>query len=236
MVERHALFIYSDGGPDHRLTYVSVQLSLIALFLNLDLDLLVAARTAPSHSWANPVERVMSTINLGLQCVGVMRKKIEEKDEVFERSKNLKELRANCIDHKDAVAQTLKPVKDLIESILQRLELKEKKFTIFHSASEWQIEQFWEILLQVSKIIIHCHGTFICLHCYYYNCYVYYCDCYYYYSLLNIEIRWTEAQIFLLHLLFLHSWCYRAIVWLLTSYMTLWSECTLHSSFICISF
>ena len=26
------LFIYSDGGPDHRLTYVNVQLSLICLF------------------------------------------------------------------------------------------------------------------------------------------------------------------------------------------------------------
>ena len=25
--DRHMLFIYSDGGPDHRLTYVSVQLS-----------------------------------------------------------------------------------------------------------------------------------------------------------------------------------------------------------------
>ena len=165
MVGRHALFIYSDGGPDHRLTYVSVQLSLMALFLNLDLDLLVAARTAPSHSWANPVERVMSTINLGLQCVGVMRKKMEDEDEkVFERSKNLKELRANCIDHKDAVAQTLQPVKDLIASILQRLELKEKKFTIFQSASEWQIEQFWEILLQVSKndhFIVVMHGMVI---------------------------------------------------------------------------
>ena len=29
------LFIYSDGGPDHRLTYLSVQLSLIALFIML---------------------------------------------------------------------------------------------------------------------------------------------------------------------------------------------------------
>ena len=43
-------------------------------FLKLDLDLLCAARTAPSHSWRNPVERVMSTLNLGLQCVGLMRK------------------------------------------------------------------------------------------------------------------------------------------------------------------
>lgn len=66
------LLIYTDGGPDHRLTYLSVQLSVIALFLQLDLDVLIAARTAPCHSWANPVERVMSIVNLGLQCVGMM--------------------------------------------------------------------------------------------------------------------------------------------------------------------
>ena len=67
------MFMYSDGGPDHRLTYVSVQLSLIALFLNLNLDFLVACRTAPNHSWKNPVERIMSLLNIGLQCVGLMR-------------------------------------------------------------------------------------------------------------------------------------------------------------------
>lgn len=58
---------YSDGGPNHRITYVSVQISLIALFLTLDLDFICAVRTAPSHSWCNPVERIMSTLNLGLQ-------------------------------------------------------------------------------------------------------------------------------------------------------------------------
>ena len=65
------LFLYTDGGPDHRLTYVSVQLSLISLFLQLDLDYLCATRTAPFHSWRNPVECIMSVINLGLQCVGL---------------------------------------------------------------------------------------------------------------------------------------------------------------------
>ena len=60
------LLLYSDGGPDHRLTYVSVQLSLIALFLNLNLDFLVACKTAPNHSWKNPVERIISILNLGL--------------------------------------------------------------------------------------------------------------------------------------------------------------------------
>ena len=61
------LFLYSDGGPDHRLTYFSVKLSLICLFLKLDLDYLCAGRTAPYHSWKNPIECIMSIINLGLQ-------------------------------------------------------------------------------------------------------------------------------------------------------------------------
>ena len=46
--DKSIMFLYTDGGPDHRLTYVSTQLSLIALFLNLNLDLLCAARTAPN--------------------------------------------------------------------------------------------------------------------------------------------------------------------------------------------
>ena len=70
--EKSLLFIYSDGGPDHRLTYLSVQLSLISIFLGLDLDFLCAARTAPCHSWRNPAERIMSIVNLGLQCVGMI--------------------------------------------------------------------------------------------------------------------------------------------------------------------
>ena len=74
-LQRTILFLYSDGGPDHRLTYVSVQVSLIAVFLKLDLDFLCAARTAPAHSWPNPAERVMSTLNLGLQCIGLVREK-----------------------------------------------------------------------------------------------------------------------------------------------------------------
>ena len=56
------LMIYSDAGPDHCLTYHSVQLSLISVFVNLDQDMLIAARTAPGHNWANPVEWLMSLL------------------------------------------------------------------------------------------------------------------------------------------------------------------------------
>ena len=86
------LFVYADGGPDHRLTFFSVQLTLVALFLNLDLDLLGVGITAPNHSWRNPVERIMSVINLGLQCVGMMRK---ESSSEFEKAiKNANNLSA----------------------------------------------------------------------------------------------------------------------------------------------
>lgn len=75
------LCIYTDGGPDHRNTYLTVQISLLCLFITLDLDMLVAARTAPQNSYRNPVERIMSLINLGLQSVGLMRQKMSEENE-----------------------------------------------------------------------------------------------------------------------------------------------------------
>ena len=61
------LLFCSDGGPDHSCTYMSVKLSLISLFKGLNLDILIALRTPPGNSWANPVERVMNIlVNLGL--------------------------------------------------------------------------------------------------------------------------------------------------------------------------
>ena len=45
------LMLYTDGGPDHCLMDLSVQLTLIALFLSTDLDMVVAVRTPPYHSW-----------------------------------------------------------------------------------------------------------------------------------------------------------------------------------------
>lgn len=67
------LLIYSDGGPDHRCTYLSVMYTMVYLWLKLDLDQLILARTPPGSSWKNPAERVMSQLNLALQSVGMMR-------------------------------------------------------------------------------------------------------------------------------------------------------------------
>ena len=46
---------------------------LIALFRASHFDLLVAGRCAPGQSWMNPVERIMSLLNLALQNVALER-------------------------------------------------------------------------------------------------------------------------------------------------------------------
>ena len=118
-----------------RLTYLSVQLSLVALFLNLDLDVLIAGRTAPSHSWANPVERIMSIVNLGIQCIGIMRSPgSNEFESCVTKCNSLKDLREACMPFKEDITNSLKEPKDLLSSIMVRLELKGEKFRVFESA------------------------------------------------------------------------------------------------------
>ena len=75
---KSVLFVISDGGPDHRLSYGTVQMSLLALFIRQNLDLLIAIRTCPYLSWTNLAKRVMSILNLALQHVSLVRKAMDE--------------------------------------------------------------------------------------------------------------------------------------------------------------
>ena len=63
------LAIYTDWRPDHRTTYGSVQTSLLGIFKRYDLDMLVACRTASGQSFINPVERIISLLNVALNGV-----------------------------------------------------------------------------------------------------------------------------------------------------------------------
>jgi len=55
----------------------------LALFLELDMDTMVVMQTAPTQSWANPVERFMSVLNLGLKGVALAREEMDEKYETY---------------------------------------------------------------------------------------------------------------------------------------------------------
>ena len=152
--DKSVLFLYTDGGPDHRLTYISVQLSLVALFVNLNLDFLCACRTPPYHSWKNPVERIMSIVNVGLQCVGIMR---QEGSEAFEAaiktSNNLNQLRKSASSFQEEVKSSLQPPIQLLENVFTRLKLKDNYFQIFESSSEDEIEAFWEVLKLIDSAL-----------------------------------------------------------------------------------
>ena len=74
------ILIYSDGGPDHRCTYLSVMLTMVYIWLRFDCDLLVLARTPPGNSWKNPAERTMSQLNIALQATGMAREACVDSD------------------------------------------------------------------------------------------------------------------------------------------------------------
>ncbi len=80
--------LYTDGGPDHRLTYGSVQVSLLCLFIRFNLDLLIAVRTAPGNGWTNLAERVMPVLNLALQNVALERSRMTPQMESLMKSKD----------------------------------------------------------------------------------------------------------------------------------------------------
>jgi hypothetical protein len=61
------LRIEADGGPDRNCTFAGVQLAYLCLALELDLDQPILLSTAPRQSYVNPVERVMSVLNLAIQ-------------------------------------------------------------------------------------------------------------------------------------------------------------------------
>jgi len=153
----HALLVYTDGGPDHRVTYLSVQVALISVFLKFDLDFVCAARTAPCHSWRNPVERIMSTLNLGLQCVGLMKEKMTDsfEDEV-KKCNNLKQLRATAKripDFSESVSDSISHTKVLLTQIMERLQLKNKKFKVIPAASDNDIELMWSYVHSVDNTL-----------------------------------------------------------------------------------
>ena len=143
--------IYTDGGPEHRLNFLSIQIAYIALQQFLDLDMLVAARTAPGHSFKNPPEKVNCILNLALYGIRCMQKEIHEVPE-FEKKldncsgvndvrtlisenpkKNTKLLRDSC-----------QPCLDLIKSSFERLSLKGDQFVVRDYVSDDSVDALFE--------------------------------------------------------------------------------------------
>lgn len=136
------LLLYTDGGPDHNMKFAGVWLALLSLFFAADLDFLVAARTCPTMSWKNVVEKIMCILNLALYGVALVRSSMGQmEDEIRKVSGSMASIRAGATadesgDLMAACKLSVQPVKDLLHSRFKRLDLKGKQFRIFEAASE----------------------------------------------------------------------------------------------------
>gem|GEM_PF-5387959 len=144
------LCIYTDGGPDHRTTYGSVQIALLCLFLRGDFDLLIATRTAPQQSWTNPAERIMSILNLGLQGVAIVRENMsDEMENLFNKCNKLEEIRQAAKSNallETELRNSIKAIQDLLNDRTERLVLNENKFVCKTPATNDDIENFFEVM------------------------------------------------------------------------------------------
>ena len=122
-MDRPVLIIFTDGGPDHRPTFESVKVSLLALFVQLDLDMLVALRTAPNNSWMNLAERVMPVLNLALQHCALCRDSMQENSEKKMRNKGCMTAVRNLAESDPLFKEEfIESVASVIESVNSRFE------------------------------------------------------------------------------------------------------------------
>ena len=133
---------------------------LVPFFLSvvkLDLDYLCACRTAPYHSWRNPVERVMSVLNLGLQCVGMARAQMPDLyEQEVSKCNTLSEIRrigSRIEGFEAAVQDSLSPVKILLSKVFFRLQFNERCTEVFASATASEISDFWGALIAVDATL-----------------------------------------------------------------------------------
>lgn len=135
--------IQSDGGPDHRTTSVFVQACHTLLFVQLDLDMIMACRTAPDDSWANPAERVNSLLNLGLQGTALAREKMEESNKkLVKKCSTMTSLRKTATkqpDLKEDFEKSMHPVAALVIGRFERLKWKGTHVEVHHDATQEEI-------------------------------------------------------------------------------------------------
>ncbi|CAG2208685.1 unnamed protein product [Mytilus edulis] len=144
------LFVYTDGGPDHRTNFISVQLSYLVIFFALDLDMLIAARTAPSQSYANPAERCMSLLNMALQHVSLQRREMDANSEVRVKSlSSLKKLRSAADKQpalREKLMESLEPVLAQLKQRFSQLKLHDDPVLVHDAASDEEMKNMSDIL------------------------------------------------------------------------------------------
>ncbi|GBB94949.1 hypothetical protein RclHR1_02450002 [Rhizophagus clarus] len=115
-------------------------------------------RTLPGHSWKNLVKRIISILNLGLQCIGFMRQEMDkELEEIMSKCNNMNDIRKaaeKASKLKNELKESLNPTITLLNDLFKRLQLKDKNFETFKAASEFDMNVLWDLILRIDSTLM----------------------------------------------------------------------------------
>eukprot|EP00889_Picochlorum_renovo_P006413 jgi/Picre1/33443/NNA_008767.t1 len=160
------VILLTDGGPDRMLKRATVLAAQISLFLSLDLDMLIVSRTVPHLSFRNPVERVMSTLNYGLQNVSLCRQMPRSIDgsaddtlerqlkgcnsmgSIREKAKRYPQSSGGEAEFISMFQKSLERAKARINDRISRLGWKSEKISTYESGDNDSILELVEVFLK----------------------------------------------------------------------------------------
>lgn len=141
---------YTDGGPDHRTSFISVILAAIAIWRKGDFDIFVHARTPAGLSIRNPAERVMSVLNIALYSYCVVRKELSNAEEKLIKPLNSKKKwRQAAANNKNIINLATKTMAETIERLEERfarLQFSKESIKIGTKANTSDIEGLFKDL------------------------------------------------------------------------------------------
>ena len=116
---------------------------MVALFSKLDLGMLVCMQICPYQSWTNPAEGVMSTLNLALQNVSLMRDSMDDSMErAIKYKSNLTAIRATIEEKPEleqAIQKSIAPVIDFLNKRFSHMKLKGSPIKVCQAAMEDEV-------------------------------------------------------------------------------------------------
>jgi hypothetical protein len=144
------MVLHGDGGSDRNPKNLSVQLSMIFLFIDLNIGLLVLEITAANVSHVNEVEGEMPTANVVLQhqafARGRMSSHFEDKFKGANSGKAIRkviEISEDSDECLEAWRKSMEPVRCNIEACLRNIMFTNTGISIVQPASDEEIYAAW---------------------------------------------------------------------------------------------
>ena len=133
------LLVFTDGGGDQNVARIPTQNSLICLFIQINLDMLVALRCCPTQSWMNSPKPIMSTLNLAQQNCSLEGAKmydvLEQKVKSVNSMNKLRNLTKPCAELQESFMESMNPMKEIVNSRSESMLLKDEKISVQQSAT-----------------------------------------------------------------------------------------------------